>query len=57
MRPLEVEILFANQPLSADRKYEIQCDAYGSRPAAKITWWMGGDGELNGHQQKVSCCH
>ena len=42
VRPLEVEILFNNQPLSADRQYEVQCQTIGSRPPSVITWWMGG---------------
>ncbi|XP_055849963.1 hemicentin-1 isoform X2 [Episyrphus balteatus] len=53
LRPLLVEISFNNQPMSADRKYEIECQAIGSRPPAKITWWMG-NMELHGHSQKVS---
>lgn len=53
MRPLSVEIIFSNQPLSADRAYDIECIAVGSRPASKITWWMGGI-ELSGHTQTVS---
>ncbi|KAI9580580.1 hypothetical protein GQX74_015556 [Glossina fuscipes] len=53
IRPLLVEISFNNQPMSADRKYEIECQAIGSRPPAKITWWMG-NLELHGHSQKVS---
>jgi len=52
VRPLLVEISFNNQPMSADRKYEIECQAIGSRPPAKITWWMG-NLELHGHSQKV----
>lgn len=52
VRPLLVEISFNNQPMSADRKYEIDCQAIGSRPPAKITWWMG-NLELHGHSQKV----
>lgn len=52
VRPLSVEILFSNQPLSSDRNYQIECEAIGSRPPAKITWWMGGI-ELTGHTQKV----
>lgn len=40
VRPLEVEILFNNQPLSADRQYEVECQAIGSRPPSVITWWM-----------------
>lgn len=53
VRPLSVDILFNNQPLSADRNYEIECQAIGSRPPSKITWWMG-DIELSGHTQKVN---
>lgn len=52
MRPLSVDIIFSNQPLSADRGYDIECMAVGSRPASKITWWMGGI-ELSGHTQTV----
>ncbi|XP_065167952.1 nephrin isoform X2 [Atheta coriaria] len=39
-RPLKAEILSSNNPFSADRKYEIACQTFGSRPPAKITWWM-----------------
>ncbi|KAJ8957725.1 hypothetical protein NQ318_017622 [Aromia moschata] len=42
VRPLTVEILSSNNPLSADRKYEIPCQTFGSRPPAKITWIMDG---------------
>lgn len=42
VRPLEVYILFNNQPLSADRQYEVQCQTTGSRPPSIITWWMNG---------------
>lgn len=52
MRPLEVIIGSPNQPLSSDRRYEIICEAVGSRPPAKITWWLGSQ-ELFTHQQKV----
>jgi hypothetical protein len=40
VKPLSASILSSNQPLSADRKYNIECQSVGSRPAAKITWWM-----------------
>lgn len=52
MRPLDVMISSPNQPLSSDRPYEILCEAVGSRPPAKITWWLGQQ-ELFTHQQKV----
>ncbi|CAH1104103.1 unnamed protein product [Psylliodes chrysocephalus] len=41
-RPLTVEILISNNPFSADRKYEIPCQTFGSRPPAKISWIMDG---------------
>uniref|UniRef100_A0A1B0GHI9 Ig-like domain-containing protein n=1 Tax=Lutzomyia longipalpis TaxID=7200 RepID=A0A1B0GHI9_LUTLO len=53
LRPLSVEILFGNQPLSADRRYEVQCQTVGSRPPGKITWWMSGV-ELKASNVKVS---
>uniref|UniRef100_A0A182P5P0 Ig-like domain-containing protein n=1 Tax=Anopheles epiroticus TaxID=199890 RepID=A0A182P5P0_9DIPT len=42
LRPLAVEIINGSSPLSADRRYIVQCQSVGSRPPAKITWWMGG---------------
>uniref|UniRef100_A0A182LTD0 Ig-like domain-containing protein n=1 Tax=Anopheles culicifacies TaxID=139723 RepID=A0A182LTD0_9DIPT len=42
LRPLTVEIVNGSSPLSADRRYIVQCQSMGSRPPAKITWWMGG---------------
>lgn len=53
VRPLSVDITFANQPLSSDRPYEVECEATGSRPPAKITWWMGAI-EQTSLRQKVS---
>ncbi|KAJ3650050.1 hypothetical protein Zmor_021760 [Zophobas morio] len=32
--------MISNNPLSADRVYEIPCQTFGSRPPAKITWSM-----------------
>lgn len=52
VRPLVVEITFNNQPLSADRNYDIECQAIGSRPPAKITWWLSGE-EVEGRSQTV----
>ncbi|XP_015589741.1 protein turtle homolog B isoform X2 [Cephus cinctus] len=39
VEPLEVNIIDANQPLSAGRKYDLLCKTSGSRPAATVTWW------------------
>ena len=42
MRPLTVNLLGSNNPLSAGVTYQLTCQSVGSRPAATITWWMGG---------------
>lgn len=52
VRPLSVDILLNNQPLSADRTYDIECQAIGSKPTAKITWWMNGV-QLRSFREKV----
>ena len=54
VRPLEVNILFNSQPLSADRQYEVQCEAIGSRPPSVITWWMNNNLALVALPSKVS---
>lgn len=57
VRPLNVEILNSNNPFSADRKYELPCQSFGSRPPAEITWWMDGKQLLPpayNNSQKVS---
>ncbi|XP_054259110.1 synaptogenesis protein syg-2-like [Macrosteles quadrilineatus] len=38
-KPLSAQILTSYVPLSAERKVEIVCQAIGSRPPAKISWW------------------
>ncbi|XP_068084809.1 synaptogenesis protein syg-1-like [Anabrus simplex] len=52
-KPLSATILSSNQPLSADRKYEIVCQSVGSRPPAKISWWIDNQG-LDNCVEKVS---
>ncbi|CAG9563457.1 unnamed protein product [Danaus chrysippus] len=41
LRPLSVEILEREQPLSVGQETDIACKAVGSRPPATITWWLG----------------
>ena len=55
VKPLSVSILSSNQPLSADRKYNISCQAVGSRPPANITWWMDAKA-LDSNVEKVRKC-
>ncbi|XP_044599511.1 nephrin isoform X2 [Cotesia glomerata] len=54
LRPLSVSILSSEHaPLSADRKYEINCMTVGSRPPANLSWYMEGK-LLKNSTQKVS---
>jgi len=39
-------------PLSANRKYDINCMTVGSRPPAKLSWYMD-DMKLTNHTDKV----
>ncbi|CAH0721447.1 unnamed protein product, partial [Brenthis ino] len=40
VRPLLVEILAREQPLSVGQEAELACRAVGARPPAIITWWL-----------------
>ncbi|XP_045520982.1 hemicentin-1-like [Pieris brassicae] len=40
LRPLLVEILSREQPLSVGNEAELACRAIGARPPAVITWWL-----------------
>ncbi|XP_076637237.1 neural cell adhesion molecule 2 isoform X1 [Colletes latitarsis] len=40
--PLDVKIIGANKPLSAGKRYELECTTSGSRPTATVTWWRNG---------------
>ena len=42
VKPLGVEIISRDQPLSVGRKSELWCKTMGARPPATITWWLGG---------------
>ncbi|XP_061706267.1 hemicentin-2-like isoform X1 [Cydia pomonella] len=42
LRPLTVEILSREHPLSVGRMTELSCKSTGARPPAKVTWWLGG---------------
>ncbi|KAL4709359.1 hypothetical protein ACJJTC_007091 [Scirpophaga incertulas] len=53
LRPLLVEILAREQPLSVAQEAELACRAVGSRPPAVITWWLG-DTQLTAYTQKNS---
>lgn len=44
--PETVRIVGLNYPMSAGQRYNIQCEAVGSRPVPTITWWIG-DTQVN----------
>jgi len=44
--PETVRIVGVNYPMSAGQRYNIQCEAVGSRPVPTITWWIG-DTQVN----------
>lgn len=55
VKPMSVTILSnEHTPLSAGRKYDINCITVGSRPPAKLSWYMNGK-KLNNHTEKVRC--
>ncbi|XP_067133356.1 B-cell receptor CD22-like isoform X1 [Centruroides vittatus] len=39
LKPMEINVVPYQQPLSANQETEITCTTTGSRPAAVITWW------------------
>ncbi|XP_044745914.1 nephrin isoform X2 [Coccinella septempunctata] len=41
LKPQSVSILTKERQVSADKRYEVECRTYGSRPDAVITWWRG----------------
>nr|XP_033337849.1 neural cell adhesion molecule 1-B-like isoform X2 [Megalopta genalis] len=54
LKPLNVTISSnEHAPLSADRKYEIVCLTVGSRPPAKLSWFMDGR-VLTNHTEEIS---
>ncbi|XP_076310293.1 protein turtle-like [Tachypleus tridentatus] len=40
-RPIAVQVLDKDRPLSAEKSTQLRCQAVGSRPPAKISWWKG----------------
>ena len=37
--PLNVRFVADEQPLTAQRQYDLVCESTGSRPPAKLTWY------------------
>ncbi|XP_076183967.1 nephrin isoform X3 [Ptiloglossa arizonensis] len=54
LKPLSVTIMSSEHaPLSADRKYDVNCMTAGSRPPAKLSWYIDGK-KLTNYTEKVS---
>ncbi|CAG9769833.1 unnamed protein product [Ceutorhynchus assimilis] len=41
LKPLTISIVKTDSPMVADKRYEVTCESYGSRPPAIITWYKG----------------
>lgn len=41
LKPVSVHIETKEKQISADKRYDVECKASGSRPDAVITWWKG----------------
>ncbi|XP_054711443.1 hemicentin-2-like [Uloborus diversus] len=41
LKPVEARITSVRRTLSAGRRADLECVATGSRPASRITWWLG----------------
>ncbi|XP_054720148.1 nephrin-like isoform X2 [Uloborus diversus] len=41
LKPLDVHITSLQRPLSAGRKTTLKCQSTGSKPPARISWWIG----------------
>ncbi|XP_026491484.2 nephrin-like [Vanessa tameamea] len=54
LRPLLVEILAREQPLSVGQETEMACRAVGARPTAIITWWLDDKQMAVTDPQKIS---
>ena len=49
VKPLSVRLMEKPATLIAGTRYNITCEAVGSRPQAKISWLRGKDEFLRGH--------
>lgn len=54
VRPLLVEILAREQPLSVGQEAELACRAVGARPPAIIAWFLDDKQIVVNEPQKVS---
>lgn len=47
MKPHKVQILTKEKKVRADKKYEVECKATGSKPEAVVTWWKANEQMTN----------
>ncbi|KAF7998196.1 hypothetical protein HCN44_009594 [Aphidius gifuensis] len=52
--PLYVKIIGQNKALSADKRYDIVCVTYGSRPPALVTWWRDDERLIDSNETSSS---
>ncbi|XP_077563992.1 neural cell adhesion molecule 2-like isoform X2 [Haemaphysalis longicornis] len=43
LRPLDVKVTSARDTLVAGHRAELRCQSWGAQPAARISWWKGGE--------------
>ena len=43
LMPLKVELSYNGSTMMVNKEYKLTCRAYGSKPAAVITWWIDGN--------------
>ncbi|PRD21196.1 UNVERIFIED_CONTAM: Nphs1 [Trichonephila clavipes] len=41
LSPQEVKIITPRRPLSSGETLEVVCQTFGSRPPARLSWWIG----------------
>ncbi|GIY53778.1 nephrin [Caerostris darwini] len=51
--PLHVGIIDSNHPMLAGERYEIVCQAIGSKPAAITRWWLEGNKITSGFSEII----
>ena len=40
VRPTNVDFLYDGSAMAVNQEYQLTCLAFGSQPAALITWWI-----------------
>lgn len=56
VRPLSIQLIGENRPLSADVSVHISCQVTGAKPPPIVTWWKDNT-QLTDAKQTVSYCY